>query len=526
MFTAALRLIVSAWSRLTEQPRLVPVPVKRQQSAPKDSESKRPTAYSLPPTQFRGLTIIEMMVSLASVMLLMMAYVTLFADVGGRIGEARSMIELTNRMRSASNRLRMDLEAHTCDMLPWQRPEAGGGYFEIIEGPTHDLPSPIPTSDNTATLWDETHPLLGDTDDVLMFTVRSKEGPFTGKYWRDTNGNGTVDTGELQTVQSEVAEVVWFLRPTLKADGSTPVDPLTYTLYRRVFLVMPTYQGSPTTFATTAQTNWPHLQSTFYDNNDISVHTDGTTIVANTLADLTKRECRYFHRSDPASVSATLGFPHRFDQDYKVPFGGLVSGGSYQVVSTNSRYGEDVVLTNVISFDVQVWDPQAPVEVPSTANVALGPGDPGYVIGGSASSTGAFVDLNWGGTTTWASGGASNPFKTQGHTKSLLNATASTEATYDTWSYHYEHDGIDQNNNSVTDEGTDGFANHHQSGNPDVITNNSADPVSDTVDGPNERETSPPYPVPLRGIKIKIRCYEPDARQVHEVDVVESFVPQ
>src|SRR5262245_15224741 len=132
MFTAALRLIVS---RLTARRKLVPVPVPKRQSPPsrrptgsagaRDAflgappegrcpPANRPTAYRLPPTSFRGLTIIEMMVSLASVMLLMMAYVTLFADVGGRIGDARSMIELTNRMRSASNRLRMDLEAHTC----------------------------------------------------------------------------------------------------------------------------------------------------------------------------------------------------------------------------------------------------------------------------------------------------------------------------------------------------------------------------------------------------------------------------
>jgi hypothetical protein len=495
MFTAALRLIVSAWSRLTEQHRLVPVPVKRQPSAPKDSESQRPTAYSVPPTSFRGLTIIEMMVSLASVMMLMMAYVTLFADVGGRIGDARSMIELTNRMRSASNRLRMDLEAHTCDMLPWQRPEAGGGYFEIIEGPIRDVPANLSTiTDNTATLWDEKHPLLGDTDDVLMFTVRSKEGPFSGKY-------------QGQTVQSEVAEVMWFLRPTKKADGATDVDPQTFTLYRRVFLVMPTYQGNPTTFTTTAVTTWPHIQSTFYDNSDISVHGEGTTIVANTLADLTKRECRYFHRSDS---STNLGFPHRFDQDYKVPFGGTATGMTYSILSSNARYGEDVVLTNVLSFDVQVWDPQAPVEVNTTTNVAMAPGDPGYTVGGAASSTGAFVDLNWGLTTTWMSGFA-DPFKTQGHTKSQLNVTGGGEATYDTWSYHYEHDGINQSLTATSaDQGTNGF-------------DDNGDGV---VDDPDERETSPPYPVPLRGIKIKIRCYEPDARQIHEVDVVESFLPQ
>ena len=98
-----------------------------------------------------------------------------------------------------------------------------------------------------------------------MFTVRSKEGPFTGKYWIDYNGNGVVDAGEIQTVQSEVAEVVWFLRPTLKADGTSPTDPPTFTLYRRVFLVLPTYQGNP---VQVTQANYNAAPQ----NYDISLH--------------------------------------------------------------------------------------------------------------------------------------------------------------------------------------------------------------------------------------------------------------
>ncbi len=35
----------------------------------------------------------------------------------------------------------------------------------------------------------------------------------------------------------------------------------------------------------------------------------------------------------------------------------------------------------------------------------------------------------------------------------------------------------------------------------------------------------PPYPLPLRGIRVTLRVYEPSSRQVREVTVVESFVP-
>src|SRR5262249_42397413 len=83
-------------------------------------------------------------------------------------------------------------------------------------------------------------------------------------------------------------------------------------------------------------------------------------------------------------------------------------------------------------------------------------------------------------------------------------------ATWDSFSIHYEHDGIDQDGINGADQGTDGFDNNNDG----------------VVDDIGERETIAPYPVPLRGIQITIRCYEPDSRQVHEVKVVESFVPE
>jgi hypothetical protein len=81
---------------------------------------------------------------------------------------------------------------------------------------------------------------------------------------------------------------------------------------------------------------------------------------------------------------------------------------------------------------------------------------------------------------------------------------------YDTWSSYYEHDGIDQNYNNLIDEGTNGFD----------------DDGNGVVDDPGEMEAPPPYPVALRGIQIKIRCYEPDSRQVREVTVVHDFLPK
>jgi hypothetical protein len=153
------------------------------------------------------------------------------------------------------------------------------------------------------------------------------------------------------------------------------------------------------------------------------------------------------------------------------------------------------VLTNVIAFDVRVFDPQAPL-----------PGG----------ATGDYVDLGSAPATAPVLIGSTFPplvgsfFRSDG--VFIRNATANntlTRPTYDTWSSHYEANGLDEDGDSQTDEGTNG---------EDDNSNGIADDLA-------ERETSPPYPVPLRGIEVRIRCYEPESRQVRQVTIRHSFVP-
>ena len=79
---------------------------------------------------------------------------------------------------------------------------------------------------------------------------------------------------------------------------------------------------------------------------------------------------------------------------------------SYSYYS-GTRYTEDVILNNVLGFDVKVWDPGAPVVAAATTaplrSVALMPGEPGYIAALAAVNTstnvplafGAYVDLNY-----------------------------------------------------------------------------------------------------------------------------------
>jgi hypothetical protein len=286
------------------------------------------------------------------------------------------------------------------------------------------------------------------------------------------------------------------------------------------------------------------VSKTTVDNNpqqyDVSMHVEGSNYVGNSLGDLTKRENRTAHTGSfpfPVDPAALMPFGHHFDP----------SSGKYvhdTTLPTNARYGEDVVLTNVLSFDVQVWDPSAPVYMNN--GIAVAPGDPGFTTAITGTppnanppvSQGAYVDLNWQDY-VWNTSGANPlrwrnmsptidlwPFFTSGHLKSKLVATCPSSATpfnktwlsaspspvspavYDTWSFHYEMDGINEVTGTTTnaDQGTD--------------------QIVAIQTGSSDYETSPPYPVPLRGIKITIRSYEPDSRDVRQVTVTESFVPQ
>ena len=80
--------------------------------------------------------------------------------------------------------------------------------------------------------------------------------------------------------------------------------------------------------------------------------------------------------------------------------------------------------------------------------------------------------------------------------------------TYDTWSMHYEFNGVDDDLDALIDEGTNGLDDNND-GLPDDI---------------GEFETSPPYPVPLRGIEVRIRCYEPSSKQVRQTTIRHTFI--
>jgi type II secretory pathway component PulJ len=571
-----------------------------------------------------GYTLVEILVAMTLSLLLLGAVVRMFGNVSQGITDSRAMLESADRLRVVQARLQQDLAGVTVTMIPPRKPENNEGYFEYIEGPTGALTmtdgtntfplNPAINSDLATTPNRDT--TVGDFDDILMFTTRSTGRPFVGRL------------GGTGTIQSDVAEVAWFVRGR--------------TLYRRVFLVAPGVLSSldinhdGILDASELGISPTNIVS-FYAGYDLSVrpvwNASNTFLgyVPNTLGDLTRRECRYAHLC--ATAAGADAFPFSASRwcwtcslptGYKTAAGatwvtsvsiptlptlkecssptkppgwpasqlfGWIAGGTqppgtapsstvptltntttnpngsldfwtnnvaYRVadnamtaalgMSDGLRIADDVILTNVIGFDVKAWDPQAVViqRTDTTAGTVslLFPDDKeyyqaythyggtvtvnGHTISYDFASSGACVDVG----NPWvaiAAGTFSNPkaypgslFAGAGSRVDRANTTnnAFLSGVYDTWSTHYESAGA----NGLTGpagRGTNGF---DDAGNNDNGTAESA--PNGVVDDAKEAITSPPYPYPLRGIQVKIRVFEPDSRQVREVTVVQDFLPQ
>lgn len=520
------------------------------------------------------MTLVEILVATTVMLILMGLVISLFGFISDTIGDSRSTMEMTSSLRTVTAQLESDLSNVTVTMLPPRSVEENEGYFEYIEGPVG--PRLLPDEVAFDSLTGEPDSTVGDFDDILMFTIRSKDKPFVGRW-----GNGTIESNE--------AEVVWFVRGT--------------TLYRRVMLIVPQdrLQNKMRTPSSGTPDPWQNDDTRFgfgfYKWFDVSVHGDPNSapapgrIVANTLADLTKRENRFAHspivgqfpnhphvnygvappvetgwailglptqqecafidasivwpKADPADnpnddltdngslywqagaplsnltltpsasafppgataaqrLDAWGPSPHPHPYDELAPDTGMFKPYS----KSDNRIGEDIILTHVIGFDVKAWDPGAPILDAGTTVVK--PGDVGYLDamskGFAQADAGAYVDLGYGVRLGPGATGLS-PFAGEPHVKSGLRGLSSF--VYDTWSTHYEDDGVNQDGGPV-DQGTNGFD----------------DDGDGSVDEPDERETQPPYETPLRGIQVTIRVFDPDSEQIREISIVHEFLPQ
>lgn len=242
--------------------------------------------------------------------------------------------------------------------------------------------------------------------------------------------------------------------------------------------------------------------------------------------------------------------PYPLDQQDPLTGAIYAFSSAYQPANTvnvnfSTRYADDVLLTHVLSFDVKAWDPTAPT-IQTTAVIGgmppgtYMPGDLGYVqiinawaSGGeqvlrqsllpvTASPTpgftvaqGAYVDLNYLGAVIQPYLAAGNIQMTEALSNvsvfsgpGIAQFSSGLGMLYDTGSFSYENDGIDQNMNGIIDDYTNGIDDNGIGG----------------VDDLTEVEGPVPYPVALKGIQVKIRVYDPDSRQIREVTLTQDFL--
>ncbi len=441
----------------------------------------------------KAFSLTELLIASTIALVVMGAIAQLFSLFSRSLSQSQATVDLSGRLRTTAWQLRQDLNGVTVDLVPWTQPEANSGYFELLEGPERDGTYAIANGATTAVL-------TADSDDVLLFTTRSAAGPFVGQF-----GGGSIE--------APCAEVAWFCRQA----GDQPfVGTTVYNLYRRQLLVAGYVGVGPFAGANSA------LAAAMVSNSvsgtratpiyDLSLRLEGANVIPNSLGDLTKRENRCFLAGTTSVRQPTFPFAVFLDATGHLP--------PVATFESTDRVWDDVILTNVISFDVRVYDPQAKHQ--TTTTPSLIPGDPGYNAANASGASGAYVDLGWGNTTpgtrspvaiaaTFPPAGTT-AFQSDGVAVSGIPNAASKGilpvATYDTWSLHYEFNGENEDGDALIDEGTNG-------------ADDNADQLPDNTP---ESETSPPYPVPLRGLEVRIRCFEPTSKQVRQVTVRHTFI--
>jgi type II secretory pathway pseudopilin PulG len=155
----------------------------------------------------RGLTLIELLIATTLSLLMMGAVVTVFAMVSSSISDSRATMLMTDRLRSAVLLLQQDLGGATAvPMTPPLQPDKQQGYFEILQGVTgvsntsSSDKNPFSTTNNVfvdksnnsavapAPNGQTPDATCGDSGDVLMFTSRIPNSPFTGRCGLTTSG--------------------------------------------------------------------------------------------------------------------------------------------------------------------------------------------------------------------------------------------------------------------------------------------------------------------------------------------------
>ncbi|MDR1962344.1 MAG: prepilin-type N-terminal cleavage/methylation domain-containing protein, partial [Planctomycetaceae bacterium] len=356
-----------------------------------------------------GYTLVELLIAITLSLFLLLGVTEMFRHVGSTMSDTQKSLNMSANLNAVAMTLRGDLGkidpvlAHQ----PYQMTQPGyttdaPGYLEITEGmnapysvimstanglhvPIKDVAlNPDTVSDASYGSWQGIDQTVGDVDDILAFTAQADPAyPFRGLVG-DVDGDSIIDING-----SNFAEIIWFVRGT--------------TLYRRVLLIDENDQWSPTNYAdydisihcdtvpaiktsmmasgivrsinlrenrfghykgtfpyplySSTNEGWYYLRMPTLEETVHSLWSVGRTLPLLTITSSTSPPPYWDFWWNPNGFSGGIGSSSlTWTQD---PDSGsiVLSDNSAYTNPRHSRAGEDIVLKNVISFDVKVWNP-------------------------------------------------------------------------------------------------------------------------------------------------------------------------
>jgi type II secretory pathway pseudopilin PulG len=323
-------------------------------------------------------TLVELLIALALSLLLLLGVAELFQRVGGTMNETRSAMSASAHLTEAALLLRYDLKRipDTLAKKPHRianglTPGDSDGYLEIIEGPDTIATHPYVDESGNRDLT------VGDVDDIIAFALTAEpDAPFRGlirETEKDEHGNVVQDPDGndvtfLRIEERNTAEVIWFVRGNtlyrrvrlLEDDPSKRNNNMLEDLARREHRAIhnTAHVSVPPTPPISVVNDFPYP---LYDSGYMDWYYLRIPIVEEFLSKewLEDEDAEQWKTRDaglpaPNDTADLWEHPHFFPTGLDRKSGAI---DDFVTNPRNPRAGEDVVLTNVLSFDVKVWDP-------------------------------------------------------------------------------------------------------------------------------------------------------------------------
>ncbi|MES2790279.1 MAG: type II secretion system protein [Planctomycetota bacterium] len=559
-------------------------------------------------------TLVEMLVSVALVLLMMVMFAEIFSFATASMSKQKGLAELDQRQRLVSSMLRNDLQNRSFrNIYPYHSDD------KAIHIHSANLPSNIPFDVRQGYFYISENDPENDNDDVLQFTITRQDGLLfygkTGELLDSVNGNGAGanpdqpenDDGNffgdgLGVGSSPSAEVAYFVR-----NG---------TLYRRILLIrrpldsnfretpsagplgdgaeliqagiypqaslMP--MGFPPFYVANANINNRYPQDFDYSATNtfgsppqlIILGESSLTNSSNSPLSLGLPQNRFGFQA-PVALGV-IGFPKeyvggtfigRFTQEETSHLlfawpgnpgtggdGVIAAGGDdsnpytrttglsvnangvvdlYRTDPTiplsliTTRQGEDILLTNVQSFDIKVWDPAAsvgPDGQPGIAGVdddnSDGDNNPNTdadnpeELGWPGSDDGAWTDIGHAGQGFYAF--------SQRRNINFGPSTTLNNRCFDTWHPNL-NSTLGQAPFRPALPGRDGKPG--RAGVDDDNSDGDNDPTTGADDSLGEYgwPNTDDVPILLKAIQIRVRYLDISTRLVREVTIIEYLTP-